>query len=290
LTSIENNFKTSKYEVIIVDNNSTDRSIENLEENFRAYNFYYRKINDGFGGGCNYGVTKADPDSKYVVFVNPDIIFIDDSLLKLYDFMMNHENVAVCLGLFINENNDFLYSYNYDLNLKWELMGSLNIGLNWFNKRLLSRKEIASNIPFAIDWGLGALLFVDKKAFLTVKGFDTDYFLYSEDNDLQYRLKKKGFQIYCIPSARFIHYYGSSLDDENFKTKYNYFFYQSKIIYLYKHFNIFKRNVIRLILIFGLLMRIFKAFLFKTHRQKIKKLLLPALMTIIKIYKVEPLS
>jgi hypothetical protein len=290
LDSIIRFTKDVDYEIIVVDNNSSIRDIENLPKKYPAVKYLFRNVNDGFGSGCNFGVRNSDPMAKYVVFVNPDIIFIDNSLYKIYEYMESNSDVGVCSGLFINANEEVLYSYNYDMNIMWELKGSFNIGVEKFKKKLVNRSEVINKMPFEIDWALGAFLFIRKEAFNSVKGFDKDFFLYTEDNDLQYRLRKKGFKIVCIPTVRIVHYYGSSMDDENSKSYYNYYLYKSKMIYIYKHFNLFKRNAIRFILISGLLMRMFKsAFLWKSRRLIFKEQLFPAFLTTLKSYRSQSL-
>jgi hypothetical protein len=287
LNSIDEFSKDVKYEVVVVDNHSPQRDIENLPSQFPNVKFFLRDVNDGFGSGCNFGVGKAEAESKYIAFINPDIIFIENSLGKFFDYMESKDDVAACSGLLVNSKGEILYSYNYDMDIMWELRCSFKIGLENFKKKLINRKEVIIGVPFEIDWALGACLFVRKDAYNAVKGFDEDFFLYTEDNDLQYRLRKKGGKITCIPSVRNIHYYGSSMDDEESKSYYNYFFYKSKMLYIYKHFNFFKRNVIRLILIVGLLMRFVKAAFFNSCSKRIiKEQLFPALVATLRYYKV----
>lgn len=278
-----------EYEIIAVDNNSSNRDIETFPEKYPTVKFFFRNVNDGFGAGCNFGVRKADPSSKYYVFINPDIIFIDNSLNKFYDFMEAHTDVGVCSGLLINTNGEVLYSYNYDMNILWELKGSFDIGIEKHKKKLINRSEVVNNKPFEIDWALGAVLFIRRDVFNSVKGFDENFFLYTEDNDLQYRIREQGFKILCIPAFRFIHYYGSSMDDKNAKSKYNYYLYKSKMVFIYKHFSFVKRNTIRFILIMGLLLRMVKAFfLWKSRRSIFNEQLVPALLVTLKSYKISP--
>ncbi|MCI0716195.1 MAG: glycosyltransferase family 2 protein [Chlorobi bacterium] len=284
LRSIKEKIKSVDFEVIVVDNNSTDRAIEDVACEFPEFYFYFRKQNDGFGAGCNFGANQYSSGAEYLVFVNPDIIFTDNSILKLHEFMENNKAVAVCTPLFINRNNELLYSYNFDINILWELCGSLNMGLSRIKKKLMSRPEIKNNIPFEIDWGLGALLFVRKRAFQEAGGFDERFFLYSEDNDLQFRIRKNGHKIMCIPYVKVIHYYGSSMDDYNSKANYNFYLYRSKMIYAYKHFKWFKRNILRFILIGGLLLRIFKVTIL--NKKDIRLQLVNSLSAILKSYKV----
>lgn len=288
LNSIDEFSKDIKHEVIVVDNHSPQRDIENLPSMFPNVKFFFRDVNDGFGAGCNFGAGKADAKSDYFAFINPDIIFNDNSLRKFYDYMESNSDVDACAGLLVDSKGEIIYSYNYDMDIMWELRCSFKIGLENFKKKLINRKEVVNNLPFEIGWALGAALFVRKDSFNAVKGFDEDFFLYSEDSDLQYRLRKNGGKIVCIPSVRITHYYGSSMEAENTKSFYNYFFYKGKMIYIYKHFNFFKRNTYRFILIVGLLMRILRSVF--TNKRSLCKQLFTALLTTLRHYKVVPMQ
>ncbi|MBK7252919.1 MAG: glycosyltransferase [Ignavibacteria bacterium] len=71
LYSILKYLRKINFEIIVVDNNSTDRSIEKLEEKFVNVKFYFLNENKGFGAGCNYAAGKSS--GKYLLLVNPDI-------------------------------------------------------------------------------------------------------------------------------------------------------------------------------------------------------------------------
>ena len=110
LNSIQKNLKDLDYEIIVVDNDSPDREIEKVELNFPRVNFYFLKKNQGFGAGCNYGVKKSS--GKYLLFVNPDIEFTDNSVFKLINFMEENANAGASSGLLHDENDKPAYNYN----------------------------------------------------------------------------------------------------------------------------------------------------------------------------------
>jgi GT2 family glycosyltransferase len=254
LESIFEHTKGLKYEIIVVDNNSPDRIIENFKNDFPAVNFYLRDVNDGFGAGCNYGAQISK--GKYLTFVNPDIIFSNNALKKFYDYMEINNSVGLCSGLLENNSGSLMYSYNYFPDLIWEFKEAFRFRYQNTIQLLLTNTNIINNKEFEIDWALGALLFVRKAAFDSVMGFDETFFLYYEDDDFQLRLKKEGYKIVCLPYVRMKHSGASSIQNPDGHKIYDYHFNKSRMLYLHKHFGFYKRNLIRLFFILSNILRI----------------------------------
>jgi GT2 family glycosyltransferase len=244
LDSIIEFTKDVEFEIIVVDNNSVNRNIENFPNNYPAVKFLFRDVNDGFGGGCNHGALIAK--GKYIAFINPDIIFSNNVLFEFKKFLDINLETAVCSGLLLNSEGEVSYSYNYFSNIKWEFAEALGKATRIIVKKLLSRDEVIKGIPFEIDWALGALIFLRKNVFEKVNGFDETFFLYCEDNDLQFRIKQNGYKIYCLPYIRVTHEYRGSVESHEGQFIYNLHMSRSKMLYFYKHFSFVKRNIIRL--------------------------------------------
>jgi len=99
LRSILKFTKGIKYEIIVVDNNSTNREIEAFPAEFPDTKFTFLNENRGFGYGNNYGFRNIS-DSKYICLLNPDILLIDNSLLDLFNFLENNMEYAIMFRLF----------------------------------------------------------------------------------------------------------------------------------------------------------------------------------------------
>jgi hypothetical protein len=98
--------------------------------------------------------------------------------------------------------------------------------------------------PREVDWVTGAALMIQKKLFEKIKGFDTKFFMYFEDQDLCLRVKSLGFGVWVLPKAKIIHLGGKSLKfDRERKKRY----YQSQGYFFKKHFGSFQLSVIRII-------------------------------------------
>ena len=256
LISIFKHFKAIEYEVLVIDNNSSDRSIEKLVQKFPKVRFYLRDINDGFGAGCNYAAHHAK--GKYFYFVNPDIIFINNAIYDFHKFMEEHLDVGICSGLLVDNDGEPQYSFNFFPSISWEFSQAISRSSGKRIKKLLCNPLLAENSmkEFKVDWFIGASMFIRSKQFKLINGFDKDMFLYYEDVDLALRLRKLNKRIVILPWIRIQHYGKSSVSNLNGDDIYFHNMHKSKLIYMYKYFSYFKRNIIRLLYIIGMILRI----------------------------------
>lgn len=245
-----------KYEIIVIDNNSNERSIENIKTDFPRVNILFSKDNKGFGSACNKGAEVAD--SKYFVFVNPDTIFFEDPFSPIFEYMEMNKNTGVCSGILENEKKALVYTFNDFPGFLWEIMGALGIGEHRKILKLLKNPEILnrSRIPMNVGWLIGAFLFFRADLFKNINGFDEDYFLYYEDVDIQKRVKSLNLKIEVLPNIRICHNERSSVRSFEGENLYYFHMMRSKIIYYSKHVNIVNVFLVRIIYIIGILLRL----------------------------------
>lgn len=246
----------SDMEIIIIDNNSTDRSIESLVSKFPGTHFYFLKDNKGFGAGCNYGTTKAN--GKYLLFLNPDITVTSDAISYLYNHMEKNPDTGVCSGLLYDKNEIPAYCFNNFPDLSWEFMQAFGIGLERTIRKLLNHPNIISgqNDPFEVDWFHGACLLIKKELFNKVNGFDENIFLYYEDVDICYKVKILGYKNICIPNAKFYHFTQSSVRGHKGQRVYFFNMHKYKNYYMKKYFPIYKRVIVHFFYILAGLLKI----------------------------------
>ncbi|MEO8665753.1 MAG: glycosyltransferase family 2 protein [Ignavibacteria bacterium] len=283
LNSIQKLRLEDKFEVIVIDNNSTDRSIEEFPNQFPQPYFYFRDVNDGFGSGCDFGARQSS--GEYLLFVNPDIVFYSDVITEMTKFMNNNHQVGACSPVFTNFENQLVYTYNKFPNYRWEFFEFLGSGNEKEEIRLLNNEKIVnrSEEPLYVDWTTGACLMVRSDVFNKLNGFDKDYFLYYEDTDLQYRIHKQGLKIACLPYLRVKHFVNSSVRSVEGEDVYHYHLNRSKLIYYYKHFHLFKRNILRSLMISGILLRM-TALNFRKRYSDKKKQKMKQYKKILKVY------
>ncbi|GAB5475206.1 MAG: glycosyltransferase family 2 protein [Maribacter sp.] len=199
------------YHLIVIDNASEANdfkalktSIANLGE--EHISLYRSRFNTGFGGGNMHGVQFAK--AKYYLFLNNDTLMIDDPIKKCFDFMEVHPEAAVCGPRIQNEHGEKQLGFDYFTSFSREVFGKKFVEKIYGKPN--RRKEYSQ--PIAVDYINGSFMFFSAKDFDEVGGFDTNIFLYFEESDVCYRLKKKGKKTYYLPTATYVHYQGQSIN------------------------------------------------------------------------------
>lgn len=246
--------KDMVFEVIVVDNNSPDRRIEELPKKYDSVKFIFRNINDGFGAGCNDGAKYSA--GKYYLFLNPDIILKDNAVKKFYDFMEKNADVGLSSGLLVDSEGEPGYTYNDFPSVSWEFKVAISRNTDKRMKELLDKLLTNKSEAFEVDWVMGACMFMRSELFNILNGFDDSFFLYYEDVDLEFRLDKLGYKIVILQDIRLIHHERSSVRSDEGTDVYLYNMHKSKIMFMNKHYSFIKRNFIRLLYIHGMIIRI----------------------------------
>ena len=224
----------SEFEILAVDNNSDDGKFSKLKDEYLNIKMFERKVNDGFGAGCNFGASKAI--GKYLIFLNPDTVVCIDDFIKMADVLECNHDIGVISPVFTDFNGIPVYSYNKFPNFEWEFNEFLGKGNDKVEKRLMSDKRILekSAEPMRVDWVSGACLMIRTDLFRKLNGFDENYFLYYEDTDLQYRAKKEGSSSALLPNITVKHFVNSSVKSDEGENVYYYHLNRSKMIFFYK--------------------------------------------------------
>lgn len=198
------------YQLIIVDNASKKEDYENLNKHISSLalehvNLHRSRFNTGFGGGNMHGVQFAN--AHYYLFINNDTILIDDPIKSCYDFMETKKEAAVCGPQIWNEKNEKTISFDHFTSFAREIFGRK------MPEILFSKPNRKNNYtdPIAVDYVNGSFMFFRAEDFNSIGGFDTNIFLYFEECDVCYRLKKKNRKTYFIPNASYMHHQGVSV-------------------------------------------------------------------------------
>ncbi|WP_294659960.1 glycosyltransferase family 2 protein [uncultured Fusobacterium sp.] len=196
------------YEIILVDNDSVDGSVEFFEKNYKDKIILVKnKENLGFGRANNKGIEKAK--GKYIFLLNSDTLLINNAIKILYDFMEENEKCGICGGNLYNKDLSPTDSFsNSTLNYKTLYWDKILKKLNFFSKKLKSFNYTI--FPKKVQVIIGADMMLSRKLLSEIKGFDVDFFMYHEENELCVRALKKGYEIYSVPAAKIIHLEGKS--------------------------------------------------------------------------------
>ena len=205
----------TSFEIIVVDNASTDFSVDAISERFPDIKLIVNKENLGFGAANNIGVKQAF--GKYLFFLNPDTLLLSDAGSVFFDFMENTLNdVACCGGNLVKADGTPNTSHGHFPSL---LQQFSDIGFRTFYKRYYSEKLIMGKAcDFKdirhVDYLTGAAFFIKKEIFETIGGFDERYFMYYEETDLFFRLDKAGYKSYLLPEVKIIHLEGVTTESK----------------------------------------------------------------------------
>ena len=198
-------------EVIVVDNKSTDQSIEVLANDFPEVKVIEFAENYGYAGGYNKALERID--ATYVVLLNSDIEVTPNWLTPLIDFLDTHPDYAACQPK-IKDFND---------QTKFEYAGASggyldSLGYPYCRGRIFNtiEKDLGQyDQPADIFWATGACLVIKTEIFNQVGGLDTDFFAHMEEIDLCWRIQSMGLKIKAVPSSQVYHVGGGTLSKLN---------------------------------------------------------------------------
>ena len=233
-------------EIIVVDNGSQDGSEGEIEKAFPSIHLIANKRNMGFAKAVNQGLQKAS--GRYALLLNPDIQVKHGAIEQLVSFMDVHSDVGVAGAQLLNSDGSKQNSIANFPSLATELLNKSL--LRWLFPKKFPGKERRYSGPVEVDSVIGACMMVRRDALDQVGLLDEDYFLFLEETDWCYRMKKAGWKIYHVPQAEVYHFQGKSAETEKKRAKVEY--YRSR-------YHFFKKNRGSLqwsILLSGLMIRL----------------------------------
>jgi GT2 family glycosyltransferase len=252
LCSVKKAIEGIDAEIIIIDNNSVDGSMEYLQPQFPNFQWVSNKENIGFGRACNQGFNLSK--GKYVLFLNPDTIIPEDCLKKCISFLESKPDVGALgikmldgKGKFLKESKRAFPSPATSL---YKLFG---ISKLFPNSKIFSRYYLGhlnEKNNHEVEVLAGAFMMIKRKVIEEIGGFDEIFFMYGEDVDLSYRIQKAGYKNYYFSESSIIHFKGES----SRKGTLNYIkmFYAAMSIFVRKHYSSGKAGVFNFLLHVGI--------------------------------------
>lgn len=213
-------------EIIVVDNNSSDGSCDRITKLFPEIILLKNDKNLGFSKGNNIGVKKAK--GEFICILNPDTVIAEDTFKKVMSCYGESDNIGIVGCKLVNGMGFFLPESKRNIPYPIVALKKFLGNSNHYYANHLSKNENGS-----VDILVGAFMFMKKEVFNLTNGFDEDFFMYGEDIDLSYRIKKLGYKNYYCGETTIIHYKGeSTLRDENYLKR----FFGAMDIFYKKHF------------------------------------------------------
>jgi len=208
LSSLESIDQDSfSFEVIVVDNHSNDNNLEAFSKKFPTYKFVSNTGNYGFSSGNNFGAQQAS--GQFLLFLNPDTILKKGALLTMLQLAKENLDYGIvsCTKLNIGGNPEKDIRFFPKLATFFGISRAIYQGLN--NKTLVQKFNKKKDVIFP-DWVSGSVIFISKKWFDFVEGWNEDYWLYFEDVDLCKRITDAGGKIALTKNASIIHCHGGA--------------------------------------------------------------------------------
>ncbi len=195
------------FEVIVVDNFSSDGSVAMLEKEFPSVIKIVNKENKGFGAANNqaFPVMKGE----YALLLNSDAVLKPHAVKKLWDFCESNEKAAIVCGQLLNADGSKQNSVaSFPSLLTLAVNNSL---LEYLFPRRYPSKRYEHKSPIEVDSVIGACMMIRKEALEEIGGFDERYFFFFEETDLAYKMRRNGWKIYQVPDAFIYHLQGQSI-------------------------------------------------------------------------------
>jgi GT2 family glycosyltransferase/lipopolysaccharide/colanic/teichoic acid biosynthesis glycosyltransferase len=273
LFSIRKATHNRSVQVFVVDNNSTDGSIEFLSPKFPEVIFIGNSVNVGFGKANNQAIKIAD--STYTLLLNPDTLIGEDTLDVMFDHMEQNPGSGAAGCKLLNPDGSFApesrRTVPTPMSALWKVVGltrlfprSKRFGdyyMGWLDENLAGPVPVLS----------GAFMFFRTSILKDLGGFDERFFMYGEDIDLSYRTTNAGYQIDYVPTTSIIHYKGESTRKENL----DYVIVFNKAMYQFfeKHYSFGYTVLFKLVVKSGIIVRAISSYFISLFKRISRPLL-----------------
>lgn len=198
-------------EVIVIDNATTDGSVEAIKKQFPKIKLIANNDNNGFARGNNQGMSKAV--GEWFLLLNSDAFVEPDCLAKAIEFTKRRPDADMFGCKLLNPDRTIQPSWGYFPTLR-----RLILFMSFIDNLPMIRsftdaihvRDISRYTEQETDWVMGAWVMLKKDVFVKTGGFDTNYFMYGEEMEWMYRAKQAGFKIWYTPEPAAVHLGGAS--------------------------------------------------------------------------------
>jgi GT2 family glycosyltransferase len=184
-------------EIVVLDNASEDGSVAAVRERFPEVRVIPQEFRAGFGANHNsvIRVTRG----RYVYVLNEDTTADDWGFDRLIEYLDAHPGVAAV-------GPRLVYPDGRRQDSAWRFPTPLVSALGLATLGKVGVKQSQGDVPRQVDWVMGAAIVLRRKALAQVGLFDEDFFLYSEEVDLQFRLRQAGWEVHYVPDVTVVHH------------------------------------------------------------------------------------
>lgn len=257
IASIYASTTTYSYEIILIDNHSSDATVEAVEQQFPQVKVIRNTTNTGFAKANNQGMQIAS--GRYVLLLNSDTVVQPDTFQTMLLFMEEHPEIGAsgckvilpdgsldkaCKRGFPTPSASFYYAFG---------ISKLFPKNPRFNQYQLGHLD--PNESYPVDCLVGAFMLVRSEVILEIGGLDETFFMYGEDIDWCYRIKQAGWGIYYYSHTYIVHYKGGSAKRRPRKIIYE--FHRAMWVFHRKHYHRHTHFFINIAVYSGIVLKLF---------------------------------
>ena len=209
LSSIARETKDISYEVILVDNCSTDGSVEVVEKDFPDVKLIRNSENRGFAAANNIAVRNSA--GEFILLLNPDTEILDGAIQKTVAFMESNPRVGVAGCKLLYPDRTLQPSVRPFPSVSGAFLEATFLYLLIPSKKVVRRRGIPnfdSSREAEVDWVIGAYFMMRRSVVERIGLLDEQFWIYGEEIDYCQRAKNAGFETWFIPHAAAVHHYG----------------------------------------------------------------------------------
>ena len=237
LSSVYRATKNITSEIWVVDNHSSDNSVEMVRKRFPDVKLIVNQENVGFSRANNIAIHQSN--GKYILLLNPDTVLAEDCLEKCIYFLDKNPKAGSLGARMLDGSGNFLPESKRGLPTPWvSFCKAFGLGLLFPKSRKLGRYHLSylpENEVHEVDVLSGAFMLIRNSALNIAGLLDENFFMYGEDVDLSYRIQKAGFKNYYFPETTIIHFKGESTKRGSMSFVKH--FYKAMLLFSRKHFN-----------------------------------------------------
>jgi N-acetylglucosaminyl-diphospho-decaprenol L-rhamnosyltransferase len=208
LESVYRSTRGVDFEVIVVDNSSSDGSVDMVRKKYPDVHVITNTDNVGFAVANNQAIKESNGD--YFLLLNPDTVCHDGAIAGLVRFLDENAKAGAVGPLVLNQDETLQYSWAKFPTVWIEVSGQQDRRITGMQSVPLTPAEVRDLGPFGVDWVCGCCMMVRRSAIDQIGCMDESLFMYCEEMDWCLRLQKTGWQVYVDPGCEIVHIGGQS--------------------------------------------------------------------------------
>lgn len=201
------------FEVVLVDNNSTQRNADDFLIEFPQINLIKNPINNGFAGGNNLGISKSK--GQYILLLNSDTELLNNAPKLTLDYLITNPDIGIISAKLLNPDGTYQYNCRRFRGISWELLEIFRIE-KWINPQKYGQRMLHhyfdGSKSLHCDWVFGAYMMFDRSILekLPNNKLDERYFMYGEDTLWCLQFSKLGYKTFFLVDALVMHIHKGS--------------------------------------------------------------------------------